>query len=777
MADGESLMSSAIRARIREAGGVVFFALMLSWVPAAVACRALGDEPPAAQTDEGASPADRPPGPPPALLQAGGDPAPIQSADAAQDESEVLTRGPLHEAFDQQVLLDPTPGERTSRQPPQPIDEIPPEVKPEGDVEWIPGYWAWDQEREDFIWVSGVWRVPPPDRRWVPGYWTEADGGYQWVSGFWAPTSQGQVDYLPYPPNTLDEGPTSPQPEEQAYWVQGSWIYDGGAYAWQPGYWTSHRDGWVWTPARYVWTPYGAVFVNGYWDYSPLRRGLLFAPIYFRSNCYLRPGFFYRPYVACGTSRLLLHLFAYSGRSSYYWGDYYGSFYYGLGFRPWYYSSPRYCVRPSLAYYQRHYALRGVNYTQRLTGWHNYYNQHPDLRPPRTYAGSAAHGSRSITSTATRQSQLAASTRNLSEVNRFTSESALTRVRRISPARQDAVQQATRQMRTMERQRSEVENSARRSLADGQRRAAPSTAGRAQQRGIAGVGAADTQQTKTQPWKLPASQFQDTPGVSRSRSLGSTATSRSTPNRSTNLDAARRGSPPAITNRDVPSQTRSLQNRLQLPQATPNSVLGRSSSGPSTDAVRRMTETNPGLRNPTSRSVIGSDFPNSRLTSPSPGSTGSYPRSSGSQQQRFQLPSQPRASGQPASPRSSNPSPQFSRSMRSFSSPSPGFQSTSPSFRQPSGSSFRSFSSPSSPSFRSSGGAGQFRGPSFGGGGSSSFSRPSSGFGGGGGRGGGGFGGAGGGGEFGGAGGGRGGGGFGGAGGGRGGGGGGGGRK
>ena len=46
------------------------------------------------------------------------------------------------------------------------VPELPPANKPDGpDVQWVPGYWAWDDERQDFIWVSGFWRVPPPDLR------------------------------------------------------------------------------------------------------------------------------------------------------------------------------------------------------------------------------------------------------------------------------------------------------------------------------------------------------------------------------------------------------------------------------------------------------------------------------------------------------------------------------------------------------------------------------------------------------------------------------------
>lgn len=55
------------------------------------------------------------------------------------------------------------------------IEEVPPEQKPTGDnVDWIPGYWAWDDERTDFLWVSGIWRSLPPGRQWVSGYWAKS---------------------------------------------------------------------------------------------------------------------------------------------------------------------------------------------------------------------------------------------------------------------------------------------------------------------------------------------------------------------------------------------------------------------------------------------------------------------------------------------------------------------------------------------------------------------------------------------------------------------------
>ena len=69
---------------------------------------------------------------------------------------QVLTRGPVHEAFAGIITSNPEPGVVVPKAPPETIEEVPPDEKPEGtNVTWIPGYWAWDDERNDFLWVSG----------------------------------------------------------------------------------------------------------------------------------------------------------------------------------------------------------------------------------------------------------------------------------------------------------------------------------------------------------------------------------------------------------------------------------------------------------------------------------------------------------------------------------------------------------------------------------------------------------------------------------------------
>lgn len=314
---------------------------------------------------------------------------------------DVLTRGPVHEAFAEQVSPNPESGVTATAPPPEPIDEIPPEMKPEGeDVVWIPGYWFWDDERLDYIWVSGVWRRVPPGRRWVPGYWQQSTEGYQWVGGFWSAAAVSEVEYLEEPPESLEAGPSSPAPSDTDFWMPGHWYWMDGGYRWQAGSWCGYREGWTWVPARYVWTPYGCVFVPGYWDFALTRRGHLFAPVYYRTPIYLRAGYHYRPVCWIGYEPLLLHLFVRPRCHHLYFGDYYASHYRGLHFTSFHSYHARHPGFASLyVYYDHHFRRRGVDYCGRVRDWHHYYARHAEYRPPHTYRLQTAHGPRGHGST------------------------------------------------------------------------------------------------------------------------------------------------------------------------------------------------------------------------------------------------------------------------------------------------------------------------------------------------------------------------------------------
>ena len=213
---------------------------------------------------------------------------------------EPVTQGPIHEAYAQPSPKNPEPGPIVKKKPPDPVPEEPPDRKPAGDnVQWIPGYWDWDKDRNDFLWVSGFWRIPPPGRKWVAGYWHEVQGGWQHVPGYWAPADQEQPNFVPQPPASLDTGPSVPAPDDNSFYIPGSWLHQDAGYVWRPGYWYPAYAGFVWTPAYYQWTPAGCIFVNGFWDFPCWNRGLLFSPVFFHNrNLFFRHHFFFRPHVA-----------------------------------------------------------------------------------------------------------------------------------------------------------------------------------------------------------------------------------------------------------------------------------------------------------------------------------------------------------------------------------------------------------------------------------------------------------------------------------------------
>jgi hypothetical protein len=279
-----------------------------------------------------------------------------QEVVAAPEGVDVQTRGPVHEAYAEPTSAGTPPASIVvPKQPPPPVPEMPSEMRPEGDnTQWIPGYWSWDPDRNDFIWVSGFWRQPPPGRRWVPGYWMQAANGWQWVPGFWNAADQQDVNYLQSPPAPVEAGPSTPAPDPNDSYVPGTWVPQAGQYLWRPGFWVTPQPGWVWVPAHYVWTPLGYVFVDGYWDYVPDNRGLLFAPVAFTRPLWTTPGWTYRPSYVVQLGGLLSSLFVRPGAYSYYFGDYFGPTYANLGFQPWL-NYGRNHYDPLFSYYRWHY--------------------------------------------------------------------------------------------------------------------------------------------------------------------------------------------------------------------------------------------------------------------------------------------------------------------------------------------------------------------------------------------------------------------------------------
>lgn len=308
---------------------------------------------------------------------------------------EVLTRGPVHEAFAETIAFNPEPGIVVPLAPRNIIEEVPPDQRPVGaNVTWIPGYWAWDDDLSDFLWVSGVWRALPPGRQWMPGYWGQSPQGYQWTSGYWADSSVIETEYLPEPPESIEVGPNIAAPSPDYVWVPGCWIRHHGRYAWRPGYWEVGRADWDWIPAHYVYAPRGYVYSAGYWDYPVERRGVIFAPVYFEASFYTRRDRYYSPRFAINLAVFSDQLFVRPRYHHYYFGDYYDNRYRDTGFfASFSYQSSRHGCDP--IYSHRKWQHRGDrDWDRRDRDDFDHRRDVVDARPPRTLIAQRERGTR-----------------------------------------------------------------------------------------------------------------------------------------------------------------------------------------------------------------------------------------------------------------------------------------------------------------------------------------------------------------------------------------------
>jgi YXWGXW repeat-containing protein len=301
---------------------------------------------------------------------------------------DVQARGPVHEAYAEPTEVRPEPGPVIPQQPPDPVAEQPPDEKPEGDSVWIPGYWAWDNDTSTFLWVSGFWRTPPPNRVWTPGHWQEVDGGWQWSPGFWAAQDIEQVEYLPPPPPSIDAGPSTPAPDEDSTYVPGCWVYRETRYYWRPGYWVPFNADWCWIPDHYCWTPAGYIFVAGYWDYPLESRGLLFAPVRFEREVIVRRDFVFVPQFVVEPDFLLTALFVRPAHHHFFFGDFFEDRFEREGFIPWVdFRVGKHAFDPNFAFYSHRF--RGEHWDEVLRNIYAGRRSGDIPRPPRTWAQQA----------------------------------------------------------------------------------------------------------------------------------------------------------------------------------------------------------------------------------------------------------------------------------------------------------------------------------------------------------------------------------------------------
>jgi hypothetical protein len=174
---------------------------------------------------------------------------------------------------------------------------------------------------------------------------------WRWVHGFWARAGKKQLNALPPPPDSQEEGPSSPRPGIDSFYVPGCWVPREGEYHWRRGYWRTFQRNWVWIPSGYYWTPAGYIFVSGYWDYPLADRGLCFAPVYFTQPLWLDPDWWYEPDYGLRIPPLKDSLFVWPAWDWFCFGDWYAPLYAGWGIRPCH-AKGRHFSDPLFSYYR-----------------------------------------------------------------------------------------------------------------------------------------------------------------------------------------------------------------------------------------------------------------------------------------------------------------------------------------------------------------------------------------------------------------------------------------
>jgi hypothetical protein len=166
---------------------------------------------------------------------------------------------------------------RAPKQPPAPIAERPAGARPQRRAEWVPGYWDWDPARSEFVWMGGVWQVPPPGTIWVGSRWMRDGDGWYRRPGFWSrrrgPVAVATAFSDGRPPAWQATGPPADRPADTVadapgsdyFFIPGHYAPYGEQLTWKPGFWARVHAGWDWIPARWVRRPSGWEFRAGHW--------------------------------------------------------------------------------------------------------------------------------------------------------------------------------------------------------------------------------------------------------------------------------------------------------------------------------------------------------------------------------------------------------------------------------------------------------------------------------------------------------------------------------
>jgi hypothetical protein len=166
--------------------------------------------------------------------------------------------------------------------------------------------------------------------------------------------------------------------------VRGHWSYRRGEFVWDSDFTAAHKQGWVWIRSHWAWTPRGALYLPGYWDYALANRGIAFAPLSLDGSLEwgekAERGQRFSPTVAVNLAKLSEAAFIAPGLGHYYFGDYFGGDPHNE-MRPWFEPDSFDEVDPNFAY-ERWQRREQSDWRETLVEHYRERRSQPALRPP-----------------------------------------------------------------------------------------------------------------------------------------------------------------------------------------------------------------------------------------------------------------------------------------------------------------------------------------------------------------------------------------------------------
>jgi hypothetical protein len=129
--------------------------------------------------------------------------------------------------------------QRPSQPPPPPLVETPP-AAPSPDVDWVPGFWRFDPDALDYVWIAGTFVVRPPPPESAPQVVARAPEPPPPMPPPPAPepSAAREIDVeISAPPPPRTEVIPAPPRVPGVVWVAGAWRLEGRAWVWVPGAW------------------------------------------------------------------------------------------------------------------------------------------------------------------------------------------------------------------------------------------------------------------------------------------------------------------------------------------------------------------------------------------------------------------------------------------------------------------------------------------------------------------------------------------------------------